>query len=73
MNANNRLLFVMDKHSAFCAVMSETLITIYGSLTMCVLGTSSAAHPAVSVRNDPSEQHTQKIPTGYLTKHDHAR
>ena len=49
MNANNRLLFVMDKHCAFCAVMNEVLITIYMSLMICVLGISSAAHSAVSV------------------------
>lgn len=69
MNANNRLLFVMDRHCVLCAIRNKVLITIHVSLTMCVLGISSAAHSYVSV----SEQHTQKGPAGDLTKHVHAR
>jgi len=69
MNANNRLLFVMDKHCAFCTVMNEVLIVIYVNLTMCVLCITSAAPSVVSVNNDPSEQHAQKSPVGGLTKH----
>lgn len=72
MNANNRLPFVVDKHCAFCSVTNEVLITIYVSLTMCLLGISSAAHSVVSVRNDPTEEHAQKSPVGDLTNHVHA-
>jgi len=57
MSANSRLLFVTEKHCAFCAVMNEVLITISVSLTMCVLGIASPAHTVVSVRSVPFELH----------------